>query len=81
MEGLECKALVDGMHLEHVSEFNYLGCALNESGTCGVECRRKVASGRKVAGTIRSLGLQLECAKMLQEELLVPVLWYGSEQW
>ena len=41
-----------------------------------------MASGR-VAGAIRSLvnarSLQLECARVLHESLLVPVLTYGSE--
>ena len=45
------------------SEFKYLGCVLDESGTDEAKCSRKVTSGRKVAGAIRSLvnarGLQL----------------------
>ena len=40
-------------------------------------------SGRRVAGTIGSLvnarDLQLECARVLHETLLVAVLTYGSE--
>ena len=32
-EGLECGVYVDGMRLEHVSEFKYLACVLDESGT------------------------------------------------
>ena len=68
-EGLECEVHVDGIHLEHVSEFKYLGCALDESGTDGTECSRKVASGRMVAGAIRSLvnarDLQPECASLV----------------
>ena len=40
-------------------------------------------SGRSVAGTIWSIvnarDLQLECARVLHETLLVPVLMYGSE--
>ena len=39
-------------------------------------------SGRRVAGPIRSLvnaSFQLECARVLLESLLVPVLAYGSE--
>ena len=40
-----------------------------------------MASGRRVAGAIRSLvnvkGLQLECARILHESLFVPVLIYG----
>ena len=34
-EELECEVYVDGMRLEHVSEFNYLGCVLDESGVVG----------------------------------------------
>ena len=60
-----------------------MGCVLDESGTDEAECSRKVASGRRVAGAIRSLvnarSLQLECARVLHESLLVPVLTYGSE--
>ena len=58
-------------------------CVLEESGTDGTECNRKVASGRRVAGSLRSLvntkDLQLECARVLHETLLVPVLMYGNE--
>ena len=43
-----------------------------------------MASVRRVAGAIRSLvnsrSLQLECARVLNESLLVPVLMYGSEE-
>ena len=64
-------------------KFEYLGCVLDESGTGGAECSRKVARGRRVAGAIRSLvnarDLQLECASVLHETLLVPVLLYGNE--
>ena len=39
---------------------------MDEAGKDGAECSRKVASGRRVAGIIRSLvnarDLQLECA-------------------
>ena len=34
-EGLECEVHVDGIRLEHVSEFKYLECVLDESGTAG----------------------------------------------
>ena len=33
VEGLECEIRKNGMQLEHVSEFKYLGCVLDESGT------------------------------------------------
>ena len=74
---------VDGIRLEHVREFKYLGCVLDESSTYGAVCSRKVASGRRVAGAIRSLvnakDLQLECDRVLHETLLVPVLMHSSE--
>ena len=67
-EGLECEVPVHGIRLEHVSEFKYLGCVLDESGTDAAGCSREVASGRRVAGAIRSLvnakGFQLECASL-----------------
>ena len=83
-EGLECDIHIDGIHLEHVLKFKYLGYVLDKSSTDGAECSRKVASGRRVADGIRSLfnanKLQLECARVLHEILLVPVLMYGSEK-
>ena len=73
-KGLECEVCVDGICLENVSEFKYLGCVLDESGTAEAECNRKVS------GAIRSLvnakSLQLECASILHESLLVSVLTY-----
>ena len=56
---------------------------MDKSGTDGGECSRKVASGRRVAGAIRSLvnarDLQLQCARILHETFLVPILMYDNE--
>ena len=69
---------VNGIRLAYVSEFKYLGCVLGESRTDEAECNSKVASGRRVAGAVRSLvnarSLQFECASVMHESLLVPVL-------
>ena len=54
-ERLECEYGVNGVRLEHVWEFKYLLCVLDESGKGEVECRKKVESGRRIAGAIRSL--------------------------
>ena len=82
-EGLECEVHVDGVRLEHVSEFKYYEYVLDESGTDKEECNKKVASRRRVAGATRSLvnvgDLQLEGARVLYETLLLPVLMYGSD--
>ena len=37
-EGLECEVHVDGICVEHISEFKYLRCVLDGSGTDGAEC-------------------------------------------
>ena len=62
---------------KHVSGFKYLGCVLDEPGTYEAECSKKVESGMRVAGAVRSLGnassLQLECGRVL------PVLTYDGE--
>ena len=51
------------MRLEHMSEFKYLGCVLDEE-----ECRKKMAGRRKVVDAIRSLvivrSLQIECTSL-----------------
>ena len=71
------------MRLKHVSELKYLECVLGGSGTDEEERRRKVASGRRVAGAIKpqvnTRGLQLDCAWVFHDTLFVPVLMYGSE--
>ena len=82
-KGLECEVCVNGICLEPASEFKKLGCVLDDIGTDEAECIRKVASGRRFAGAIRSLvnarSLQLECARVSHESLLVLILRYGSE--
>ena len=67
-EEFECEVYVDGVRLDHISEFKYLGYVLEKSGSEGAECSRKGASGRRVAGALRSLvnarDLQCECASL-----------------
>ena len=55
MERLEYQVHVDGIRLEHVSEFKYLGCVLNESGTDGQSVLGSWRVGGGFAGAIRSL--------------------------
>ena len=76
-EGLECEVHVDGVRLEHISEFKYFGCVMDEEGTYGAECNRKVASGRRV---VNARVLQIEFVRLLHETLLVSVLTYGSKR-
>ena len=41
--------------INSMSQFKYLGCVLDESGTDVSECSWKVASAKRIAGAIRSL--------------------------
>ena len=52
-EELECEVHVDGIRLEHVSEFKYLGCVLDKSGTDAAKCSRELVSMEMIAGAIR----------------------------
>ena len=51
---------------------------MDKSGTDEAECSRKVTSERRVAGAIKTLvnvrGLQLQCARVLYETLLMAVM-------
>ena len=63
-----------------VWEFKYLRCVLNENGTDGAECCRKVLSRKNVVSAIISLvnawSLQFEYVRVMYEALFVPVLLY-----
>ena len=81
-DGLACEVRVDGMRLNHVRNLNnWVMFWINRVQM--MHCRMKVASGRRVAVDIRSLvnvrGLQLQCARFLNEALVVPVLMYNSD--
>ena len=54
-EGLECEIHVAEAQLKQVSELKYLECILDESDKDAAKCCRKMVSGRKFAGVIRSL--------------------------
>ena len=71
---MECEVDVEGVRLEHVSEFKYLGSVLNKAGTYV----QKKKEGGKLEEDGRSLvnamDLQIECTRALHETVLVPVL-------
>ena len=52
---LECEIHRDGMQLEYMLEFKFLGCFLDDPVVDEVECCRNMMSGRRVAVAIKSL--------------------------
>ena len=77
-EGLECEVCIDGIRLELVSEFKYLGYVLDESGTDEAGCGRRRVAGAEIS-LVNARSLQLECGRVLHESLLVLILTYGRE--
>ena len=77
-EWLRCEVCLNGIRLEHVSEFKYFGCVLDESGKDEAECSESRAPGA-IRSLVYTMSLQVECARVLHESLLVPFLRYGSE--
>ena len=67
-EGLKCKFHVDRIRLEHVLEFKYFGCVLEESGSDGAECSRRVAGAIK--SLVNTKDLQLEYARVCMKHCL-----------
>ena len=61
---------VDGVQLEHMSEFNYLGCFFFGSGTDEAECRRKFANERKVENPIIFLVIARDCSLIVLESCI-----------
>ena len=53
---------------------------MDESGTVEAECSRKVANAGAITLMVNARSLQLECAGVLHESLMVSVLMYGSEK-
>ena len=68
MRGLKVNAckrkvmVMIGDHLEYVSEYKYLGCVLDESGTGGTEFSRKVAGA--IRYLVNARDLQIECVSL-----------------
>ena len=76
-EGLDYEVCVNRIRLEDFSQFKYLGCVLDESGTDEAECSRKVADA--IWSPVNARDFQTDCARILHETLFVPVLTYVSE--
>ena len=48
-----------------------MGCIFDESGTDGAECSRRVTGA--IRYLVNARDMQLECARVLHETMLVPV--------
>ena len=84
-EATECGVMLDGVEMENVRVFKYLGSVLSKDGSLEEEVRERVQQGRKVAGSlkavIRNRAVSMDVKRSLHDSIVVPTLTYGSEAW
>lgn len=76
---------VDGVHLEVVDSFVFLGSLITSSGSCEAEIRRRIALGRKAIGSLNSImkdrGIPIRTKVRVISSMVFPIVTYGSESW
>ena len=76
---------IDGLTVETVSDFNFLGSKITADGDCSHETKRHLLLGRKVMtnldGILKSRDLTLPTKVHLAKALVFPVVMYGYESW
>ena len=82
---LETAVEMNGMVMEEVREFKYLGSVFSKHGTVEAEVRERAMQGRKVVGAVGSV-MKGRCVSMdvkrgIRDSVLLPTLTYGGETW
>jgi hypothetical protein len=75
---------VDGIQLEQVHQFQYLGSTLSEDAYCSQEIKRRIAMGKAAFNQRKELmcqGLTVVLKKRIMKVLVWSVVLYGSETW
>jgi Reverse transcriptase (RNA-dependent DNA polymerase) len=76
---------LEGMTLEQVTKFVYLGGMITEEGGCGEDIRRRIGLASTVFGKLdkmwRTNSVSIKTKLRLYNALVIPVLLYGSECW
>ena len=78
-EGLEYEVYIDGIHVEHVLEFKYLGYVFDESGTVQMDNLRGLLGIRRVDRVLNTWLSELyEVKKGLDGRIDESMLWWFS---
>ena len=76
---------IDGVTVETVSEFIFLGSKINADGDCSHEIKRHLLLGRKVMTNLDSIfksrDITLTTKVHLVKAMVFPVVMYGYESW
>lgn len=83
--GLRMNVMLNGMQLEQVDKFEYLGGQVAEEGGMEVEVTSRLGKASRVWGALgkvmRSRGLGLKAKRRLYEAIVIPSAMYGAETW
>ena len=76
---------VDGVNLEQISSFQYLGSTLSDDAKCVSEIKKRVAMGRevfmKMSNLLKDRQMPMKLRVRLLNTLVMPVIGYGAESW
>ncbi len=78
------KIKIDGIQLDQVKEFCYLGSIVTEDMKCDKEISRRIAIGKEAFSRRKELmkrNFNMNLRKRLVKTLIWPVALYGSETW
>jgi hypothetical protein len=76
---------VNGVRMEVVECFRYLGVDIDRDGGMKSEMKHRASEGEKVSGVLRKMwkgeGLLIDAKRGMYEGIVAPLLLYGSEVW
>ena len=76
---------IDGVAMETVTDFIFLGSKITADGDCSHEIKRRLFLGRKVMSNLDSIfksrDITLPTKARLVKAIIFPVVMYGYESW
>ena len=83
--GLITSLQTDGVTMETVTDFIFLGSKITEDGDCRHEIKRRLLLGRKATinldSILKSRDITLPTKVRLVKAMVFPVVMYGCENW
>ena len=81
-----CHIKIEGVEIEHVSEYKYLGVIITQDGSAEIEIHNRLKAANK---SFHALNKAILSNKLIKEEtkitvyksIYLPILIYGSETW
>ena len=84
-DGVSCTISIQGIQLEQVDTFPYLGSMITEDAKCKKEIRARLCKGQAIGTSLNKLwkshGIPIGTKLRLQKALVWPVATYGCESW